>query len=383
MKKTATLLIICIIGSILLPIGAADSPPPDQIVTIWGKIYNTINQPIGGLTVTATNMATGNNTTNEYPVTASGGYQIQLGNLPGGWSAGDTIKIKSTYEWMNISWWGEETVVMDADPPDNIHRDLHMEMNDIDNVTIEDVYILLLVMQDDLSSLEQDIDTLKQNMTQIQTRLESIDDTTTELNTRLGYTGTDPENTVYDDLTQILTALIYDMNETNTTWTLDQIVADQTAYHDELITLLGNSTQNISVDAIMEKLDMLQNTSEDSIQLNQRMFGKINTTITKENTIITKIDNSHTKITDIDTAIANLGTDSDTISAINEQVGTQNESLASIQQKMDAVTKNTKDTQGALGTITIVVIIIALIVIGLFGMVIKEYVEEIINERAR
>lgn len=382
MKKTAILLIICMVGSILLPIGAAD-PPPDQIVTVWGKIYNTINQPIGGLTVTATNLATGNNTTNEDPVTASGGYQIQLGNLPGGWSAGDTIKIESTYEWMNISWWGEETITMDADPPDTIQKELHMEMNDIDNVTIEDVYILLLVMQDDLSSLEDDINTLKQNMTQIQTRLEIIDDTTTALNRRLGYSGTDPENTVYDDLTQILTALIYDMNETGTTWTLDQILENQTTHHEELITLLGNSTQNISVDAIMEKLDILQNTSEDIIQLNQRMFGKINTTITKENTIITKIDNTHTKITDIDNTIANLGDDSDTISTINEQVATQNESLASIQQKIDTVTKNTKDTQGALGTITVALIIIGLIVVGLFGMVIKEYVEEIINERAR
>lgn len=393
MKKKIIYAICCLfILSTLASISSAD-PPPDQIVTVSGKVYNHFGEPIGGVTVTATNTATGNQTTNMNPVTAEEGYRINLANINGGWEVGETIVFQTSYTWLDITWTIEETLLMESDMSDTVHLPLNTTNSSIDNVTTEDLYILLLAMQDDIDTLQEDVTSMQENLSLLQDRMISIDDTTTTIGQRMGYAGTDPENTIYDDLTQLLMGLVYDIEENETRWKIDEVLNTQDENQVEVLAALGiigdgnesnngtgNNTGYISVSTLLEKLNILENMSADIISLNTRMFGKINTTINKNNNIINTLETTKTTTENIRDTVNNIGDNSDSIIAIEQSITEQNESFTSIEEQLAQQEKNIDNTQGAIGTITIIAIIIAIVVIGLLALVVKDYWEEITNE---
>lgn len=389
MKKRNIILILIILASISYTTAAEGTH--DSFI-ICGQVNLNETYP-NGLQVSLENLNTSDilHTTTATDSNATPGtYQFNMASFETGWEYGNQLRLFVTEDWGVQTITGERIFSVENSTAGTImQQNLTLNMTEAENITLEDIYLLLVDLNDDVDSLEEDVDTIKTDvstikgeMEDIKVRLGYINNTANELQLRLGYTNpSDEVESVYNDLTEILIGLTYSVEENGTTWTVDKVLQNQTVYYQELLTLFGNGSQNISTDLILEKISELENTTEDIFSLNTRMFGKINSTISKENTIITKLDNTQTTANEIKNTVSNLDSNDEVLDSIEANVSQQNESLSSMQEKVDGVSKDVQDTQGSLGTITIILIIVAIVVIGLLCIVIKDYVEEILHEK--
>ena len=122
--------IVCIAALLLLFTTSIAGATPCNSLVIYGKIYDVHGNPIGGVTVTARDIATNKIITNgTFNVTATDGYQIDLGNLQSCWTVGDTIVLYSEYREGSYAYNNSVTFIIPIDiqqQGDIIHRDLHL-----------------------------------------------------------------------------------------------------------------------------------------------------------------------------------------------------------------------------------------------------------------
>lgn len=114
---------------LLFGMGTVAADPCNPLL-IHGKVYDVHGSPIGGVIVQARNVDTNRMITNGvYNVTATDGYQIQLGNIQDCWSPGNTIILYSEYVEGGYLYYNSVTVVIPIDilqQGDIIKRDLHL-----------------------------------------------------------------------------------------------------------------------------------------------------------------------------------------------------------------------------------------------------------------
>jgi hypothetical protein len=124
-KKISLLLLV----TVLLMASTAIAPPCNSLL-VYGKIYDAYGNAIGGVTVTARNVDTNEVITNgTYAVTATDGYQINLGNLNNCWQVGNTIMLYSEYTDGGVLYHNSAQILIPLDIMQQgsvIQRDLHL-----------------------------------------------------------------------------------------------------------------------------------------------------------------------------------------------------------------------------------------------------------------
>mgnify|MGYP006279983223 CR=1 FL=1 len=93
---------IAAIGSIVLLLCILWIPTPSanfptMPLTVYGKVFDKHGHAIGNVEVTLTNINTGETHVNSSPITATSGYQFNLGNFDLGWEKGHVLHLYGSY----------------------------------------------------------------------------------------------------------------------------------------------------------------------------------------------------------------------------------------------------------------------------------------------
>ena len=114
---------------LLLGIGYVGATPCNSLL-VYGKVYDVHGSPIGGVIVKARNVDTNEVITNgTYNVTATDGYQINIGNMQQCWAPGNTIILYSEYVEGGYLYYNSVTVVIPIDILQQgavIHKDIQL-----------------------------------------------------------------------------------------------------------------------------------------------------------------------------------------------------------------------------------------------------------------